>query len=94
MYMLKHFKTVIAFMLSIVMTFLAPAQALAASSSADLNADEGKQWLAIYVSKNSMAGKPIMPDFKITEIASAPRGMDGNIHTLGEKGAENLCNAD
>ena len=61
--------------------------------SADLNADEGKQWLAIYVSKNSMAGKPLTPDFKITESTSAPSGMDGNIHTLGEKGAENLCNA-
>ncbi len=63
-------------------------------NSADLNADEGKQWLAIYVSKNSMAGKPVTPDFKITETASAPGGMDGNIHTLGEKGAENLTNAD
>ncbi len=63
-------------------------------NSADLNADEGKQWLAIYVSKNSMAGKPVTPDFKIAETASSPGGMDGNIHTLGEKGAENLCNAD
>jgi hypothetical protein len=63
-------------------------------SSADLNADEGKQWLAIYVSKNSMAGKPLTPDFKITETASAPGGMDGDIHTLGEKGAQNLTNAD
>ena len=62
-------------------------------NSADLNADEGKQWLAIYVSKNSMAGKPVTPDFKITETASAPSGMNGNIHMLGEKGAENLCNA-
>ena len=62
--------------------------------SADLNADEGKQWLAIYVSKNSMAGKPVTPDFKIAETASAPGGIDGSIHTLGEKGAENLCNAD
>ena len=63
-------------------------------SSADLNADEGKQWLAIYVSKNSMAGKPIAPDFKITGTASAPSGMSGTVHRLGEKGAENLCNAD
>ena len=63
-------------------------------NSADLNADEGKQWLAIYVSKNSMAGKPVTPDFKIAQSASAPGGMDGNIHTLGVKGAENLCNAD
>ena len=63
-------------------------------SSADLNADEGKQWLAIYVSKNSMAGKPVTPDFKIAETASAPGGMDGNIHTLGEKGAVNLSDAE
>ncbi len=41
-----------------------------------------------------MAGKPLTPDFKITETASAPGGMDGNIHTLGEKGAQNLSNAD
>ena len=62
--------------------------------SADLNADEGKQWLAIYVSKNSMAGKPVTPDFKITEKASAPNGMSGTVHKLGEKGSENLSNAD
>ena len=63
-------------------------------SSADLNADEGKQWLALYVSKNSMAGMPIEPDFKITESLSAPNGMSGTVHLLGEKGAENLSNAD
>ena len=38
--------------------------------------------------------QPVTPDFKIAETASAPGGMDGNIHTLGEKGAENLTNAD
>ena len=60
--------------------------------SADLNADEGKQWLAIYVSKNSMAGKPIEPNFNVTESTSAPSGMSGVVHKLGEKGAENLSN--
>ena len=62
-------------------------------SSADLNADEGKQWLALYVSKNSMAGNPVLPDFSIKEVASAPDGMNGNIHTLGENGAVNLTDS-
>ena len=39
-----------------------------------------------------MAGKPVTPDFKISETASAPSGMSGNVHILGERGAENLCN--
>ena len=59
-------------------------------SSADLNADEGRQWLAIYVSKNSMAGNPVLPEFDIAENISAPVGMNGSVHLLGEKGAVNL----
>ena len=59
-------------------------------SSADLNADEGRQWLAIYVSKNSMAGNPVLPEFDIAENISAPAGMSGSVHLLGEKGAVNL----
>ena len=62
-------------------------------NSADLNADEGKQWLAIYVSKNSMAGKPVTPDFRITDTATASNGLEGNIHMLGERGAANLCDS-
>ena len=62
-------------------------------SCADLNADEGKQWLALYVSKNSMAGKPVTPDFKVSGNASAPNGMNGSIHMLGEFGAANLADA-
>ncbi len=59
-------------------------------SSADLNADEGRQWLAIYVSKNSMAGNPVLPEFDIAENISAPAGMSGSVHLFGEKGAVNL----
>lgn len=62
-------------------------------SSADLNADEGKQWLAVYVSKNSMAGKPVTPEFKVMESASSPGNMSGNVHIIGEKGAANLTDA-
>ena len=40
-------------------------------SSADLLADEGKQWLALYASKNSKAGKPLTPDFAVQESSTA-----------------------
>ena len=40
-----------------------------------------------------MAGKPIEPNFNVTESTSAPSGMSGVVHKLGEKGAENLSNA-
>ena len=59
--------------------------------SADLCADEGKQWLVLYVSKNSMAGKPLTPDFKYDVKPNAPANMDGSIHLLGESGAVNLA---
>ena len=62
-------------------------------NSADLNADEGRQWLVLYVSKNSKAGKPVTPDFRITDTATASNGMDGNIHMFGERGAANLCDS-
>ena len=59
-------------------------------SSADLNADEGKQWLVLYASKNSKAGKPITPDFVIQESNQAPSGYEGAVHLFGEKGAVNV----
>ena len=62
-------------------------------NSADLNADEGRQWLALYVSKNSKAGKPVTPDFRISDNTTASNGMDGNIHMFGERGAVNLCDS-
>ena len=56
---------------------------------ADLLADEGKQWLALYASKNSKAGKPLTPDFIIKKEAKNPSGYDGCVHLFGEKGAVN-----
>lgn len=60
--------------------------------AADLNADEGKQWLAVYYSKNSKAGNPVLAGFGITSEAKAPAGMNGCIHMIGERGALNLTN--
>ena len=59
-------------------------------SSADLLADEGKQWLVLYASKNSKAGKPLTPDFVVQDKNTAPNGYDGNVHLIGEKGAVNV----
>ena len=57
---------------------------------ADINADEGKQWLVLYASKNSKAGRPLTPDFVIQESSMAPSGYDGFVHLIGEKGAVNI----
>ncbi len=62
-------------------------------SSADLNADEGKQWLVLYASKNSKAGKPITPDFVVQESNTAPNGYEGGVHIIGEKGAVNVVSS-
>ena len=59
-------------------------------NSADLNADEGKQWIVLYASKNSMAGKPLTPDFVIQDSNKAPNSYEGNVHLIGEKGAVNV----
>ena len=40
-----------------------------------------------------MAGKPVTPDFRISDNTTASNGMDGNIHMLGERGAANLCDS-
>ena len=60
-------------------------------SSADLMADEGKQWLVLYASKNSKAGKPLTPDFIVQADSKAPSGYDGFVHLIGEKGAINVA---
>ena len=62
-------------------------------SSADLNADEGKQWLVLYASKNSKAGKPLTPDFVLQKSNQAPAGYEGFVHLFGEKGAVNVVSA-
>ncbi|MBQ6153314.1 MAG: hypothetical protein IJJ15_06170 [Ruminococcus sp.] len=61
--------------------------------SADLLADEGKQWLVLYASKNSKAGKPLNPDFVVQEKNTAPSGYEGFVHLIGEKGAVNVVSA-
>ena len=58
---------------------------------ADLLADEGKQWLALYASKNSKAGKPLTPDFAVQESSTAANGYEGSLHIIGEKGAVNVA---
>ncbi len=60
-------------------------------SSADLMADEGLQWLVLYVSRNSLAGNPILADFAVKEESQAPSGLTGNVHLIGEKGAVNIA---
>ena len=59
-------------------------------NSADLNADEGKQWIVLYASKNSKAGKPLTPDFIVQDSNKAPSGYEGFVHLIGEKGAVNV----
>ncbi len=59
-------------------------------SCADLLADEGKQWLVLYASKNSKAGRPLTPYFVIQDSNTAPDGYAGNVHLIGEKGAVNV----
>ena len=60
---------------------------------ADINADEGKQWIVLYASKNSKAGKPLTPNFIVQESSSAPAGYEGVVHLIGEKGAVNVVSA-
>lgn len=56
---------------------------------ADLLADEGKQWLVLYASKNSKAGKPIVPSLFVDEY-SKPSNYSNSVHMIGEKGAVNV----
>jgi phosphotransferase system glucose/maltose/N-acetylglucosamine-specific IIC component len=60
-------------------------------SSADLMMDEGQQWLALYVSRNSLAGNPILADFAVQTESQAPSGLEGNVHLIGEEGAINIA---
>ena len=65
---------------------------LQTGSNADLLADEGKQWLVLYASKNSKAGtgRPLTPNFVVQKSNQAPNGYDGTVHLFGEKGAVNV----
>ena len=59
---------------------------------ADLCADEGKQWLVLYASKNSKAGAPIAPNIKVQDKNWYPAGFYTfkGVHIIGEKGAVNI----
>lgn len=60
-------------------------------SCADLLADEGEQWLALYASKNSQAGRPILAKFVVKDANEVPRDCSGCIHLFGEQGALDLA---
>ncbi len=62
-------------------------------SSADLLADEGKQWLVLYASKNSKAGRPLTPDFVVQNSSQAPARYEGMVHLFGENGAVNIASS-
>ena len=50
--------------------------------AADLNADVGKQWLALYVNRSSAKGNPILADSITVQYGSSgtPKGCTGNLH--------------
>ena len=58
---------------------------------ADLLADEGYQWLALYACKNSKAGNPLTPKLVVKDSSQMPRGYTKALHIVGEKGALNLA---
>ncbi len=58
---------------------------------ADINADEGKQWLTLYVSKDKTVGSPITTDILVLNKKDAPDNYDGDVSIIGEKGAVNLA---
>ena len=57
---------------------------------ADTKAYEGSQWLTIYQTKDSSAGKPIAPDFLVKENKKITGDYETPLHIIGEKGASNL----
>ena len=60
-------------------------------NSADLLCDEGKQWLTLYVSKNSRAGNPVAADMSVKNYDSTYKDTEDVVHIIGEKGAVNLA---
>ena len=69
--------------------YFGPDYTVQKGNCADLLADEGKQWLVLYASKNSKAGRPIVPEFDIYERSTISRFTNA-VHMLGEKGAVNI----
>ena len=61
---------------------------------ADINADIGKEWLALYVNRAGEKGKPILAStFKIqkgAEGSKAPADHDGSLHLFGYSNAMQL----
>ena len=76
--------------------------------AADLNADVGKQWLALYVNRAGKKGQPILADTlklrtgkeevkngnKASEAAKKPEGYDGCLHMFNSTGPVLLDNED
>ena len=76
--------------------------------AADLNADVGKQWLALYVNRAGKKGQPILADTlklrtgkeevkngnKASEAAKKPDGYDGCLHMFNSTGPVLLDNED
>ena len=53
--------------------------------AADLNADIGKQWLAMYVNRSAQKGNPILADTLTLQKGSSqtPEGCNGKLHMFG-----------
>ncbi len=65
----------------------------AMGSYGDLNGDVGKQWLALYTTKDAAAGDPIVADFKVQYGSSDVPKDSTALSLFGEKSALNLTNA-
>lgn len=58
---------------------------------ADLLADEGKQWLTLYVTKDKTYGAPVTTDVVVQSAKDAPGGFEGSVGIVGELGAVNIA---
>ena len=60
---------------------------------ADLLADEGKQWLVLYATKDKTNGSPITTEIVVQKSKDAPQGYENEVSIIGELGAVNLASA-
>ncbi len=59
----------------------------------DLNGDVGRQWLALYTTKDRAAGNPITADLAVQyKSSSLPKDRDYALSMFGESVAQNLTN--
>ena len=64
----------------------------ALKSSGDINGDVGKEWVALYTTKDTSAGNPITADFIVQYENSNIPGDDTPLSMFGESVAQNLTN--